>query len=83
MGPEFEKERIEETEKRVVERATKCPFWERAKEFGVTAQFDCVPPGLAWIEEGLKAINPKLTCKTTKALPHGDPYCEHVYELKE
>jgi len=83
MGPEFEKERIEETKKRVVERTTKCPFWERAKEFGVTAQFNCVPPGSAWINEGLKAINPKLTCKTTKALPHGDPYCEHVYELKE
>jgi len=83
MGPEMEGKRIEETEKRVVDRVTKCPFWERAKEFGVTAQYDCVPSCLAWSEEGLKAINPKLTFKITKALPCGDPYCELVCELKE
>jgi hypothetical protein len=83
MGPEYEKERIEETGERVVERWTKCPFWERAKEFGIAAQYDCVHGCLAWVEEGLKAINPKLTCKITKSLPHGDPYCEFVYKLKE
>jgi len=83
MGPENEGERIEETEKRVVDRVNKCPFWERAKEFGVTAEADCVPGCSAWCEEGLKAINPKLTFKITKALPRGDPYCELVYELKK
>lgn len=82
-NPEWKSERIEETEKRVVERATKCQWWERAKEFGVTAQFDCFPGCSAWVREGLKAVNPKLTCKITKALPRGDPYCEVVYELKE
>ena len=83
MGPEMEGERIEETEKRVVDRVTKCPWWERAKEFGITAQYDCVPGCSAWCEEGLKAINPKLTFKVTKALPRGDPYCESVIELKK
>lgn len=83
MGPEMEGERIEETEKRVVDRATKCPLWERVKEFGLTAQITDCPGCLAWTEEGLKAINPKLTCQITKALPRGDPYCEFVYELKE
>lgn len=83
MRPEMEGERIEETDKRVIGRVNKCPWWERIKEFGVTEQYDCVPGCLAWIEEGLKAINPKLAIKITKALPRGDPHCELVYELKE
>ena len=81
LGPECEIERIEETENRVVERWTKCPWWESAKQFGITAQYDCSCS--AWTEEGLKAINPKLTATLTKARPRGDPYCEYVYELKE
>ena len=83
MGPELEGQRIEETEKRVVSRITKCPWWERAKEFGVTAQVTDCPGCLAWGEEGLKAINPKLTFKINKALSRGDPYCELVSELME
>jgi hypothetical protein len=82
-GPECEIERIKETEKKVVDIWTKCPFWERAKEFGVTAQYDCVPGCSTWTEKGLEAINPKLMVRITKALPRGDPYCEFIYELKE
>lgn len=83
LGPEFELETIEKTRNRVVARATKCPFWERLKEFGATAQYDCVPACSAWGTEGLKAVNPKITRKIVKAPPRGDPYCEVVYELKE
>ena len=72
-----------ETEKKVVDIWTKCPFWERAKEFGVTAKYDCVPGCSTWTEKGLEVINPKLMVKITKALPRGDPYCEFIYELKE
>lgn len=83
LGPEFEIETIEKTRKRVVVRVTKCPFWERIKEFGATAQYDCVPACSAWGTEALKAVNPKITRTIIKAPPHGDPYCEVVYELKE
>ena len=83
MGPECVEERIEETKERVVERWIKCPFQERAKELGVAAQYDCFLGCLAWVKEGLHAINPNLSFKKTKAIPRGDPYCEFVYELKE
>jgi hypothetical protein len=81
LGPECKVERIEETANRVVERWIKCPWWESAKEFGITGQYDCTCS--AWTKEGLKAINPKLSVRLTKARPRGDPYCEYVYELKE
>jgi len=83
LGPEFELETVEKTRERVVVRVTKCPFWERVKEFGVTAQYDCVPACSVWGAEGLKAVNTKITRKIVKAPPRGDPYCEVVYELKE
>jgi hypothetical protein len=34
-------------------------------------------------EEGLKAINPKITFKRTTAIPRGDSYCEEIIEFKE
>lgn len=83
LGPEFEIETIEKTRNRVVFRVTKCAFWERIKEFGATAQYDCVPACSAWGAEGLKAVNPKITRKIVKAFPDGDPYCEVIYEFKE
>lgn len=83
MGPECTDERIEETKERVVQRWVKCPFNERAKEMRVADKHDCYPGCMAWVEGGLKAINPKLNFKKTKAMPRGDPYCDFIYEFKE
>ena len=83
MGPECTDEIIEENKERVVQRWVKCPFIERAKEMGVTDKQDCYSGCTAWVEEGLKAINPKLTITKAEAMPRGDPYCEWVYEFKE
>ena len=83
FGPEFKVEAIEKTKNRVVGRVTKCPFWERLKEFGATAQYDCVPGCAAWGTEALKMVNPKMTREIVKALPREDRYCEIVYELHE
>jgi hypothetical protein len=83
MGSGYEAERIEETEKKVVERWSKCPWWKMANDYGIADKYDCTSICAVSIEEGLKAINPKLTCKVTKTLPRGDPYCEFIYELKK
>ena len=84
VGREFPLEIIEETRERTVCRVTKCPWLERLKEFGFPPDLvDCGRFDLAWCREGLKAINPKLEVMLTKALPRGDPYCEHIVELKE
>ncbi len=79
-GPELEGENPEVTREKCVSRVTKCPWMERQKEFGL--KFDCSSFHQAWVDEGLKAINSKVTIKLTTALPRGDPYCESVHELK-
>jgi hypothetical protein len=84
MGPEFEWETVEESPERVVWKVTKCPWWVRAKEFGIKPENMICPSGhQAWAEEGGKAINPKIGHKITKAMPLGDQYCELVYEFKK
>jgi len=84
ISPEFEAERVEESPKRVVQRTTKCPWMERANEYGLTAEFASCPEGhQAWGVGGCKALNPKLTHKMTKFMTKGDPYCEYVVELEE
>jgi hypothetical protein len=80
LGPECGIERIEESRNRVVDRYTNCPWWESAKQFGISTQYACACPD--WTAEALKAINPKLTVTGTKSQPRGDPYCECVYELR-
>ena len=83
-GPEQTFEKGEATPERVVGRVTKCVWIERYKELEVDPALSTCPAGdQAWGEEGLKAIDPKLTYKVTKAMPWGDPYCEFVYEFKE
>ena len=78
------RETIEATPERAVWKVTKCEWWERYKEFEVDPELSpCAPTDQAWGEAGLKAVNPKLTYKITKAMPWGDPYCECVIELKE
>ena len=83
-GPEWEGEFVEQTPERVIWRDTKCPWWERYKEFEVDPVLRTCESGChAWVGEGLKAVNPKITFKLTKSLPLGDPYCEFVWEFKE
>lgn len=83
-GPEMEDEIVEATPERVVSRVTKCVWMERYKECEIDFAFiPCVQGDQAWGEEGLKAVNPKITYKITKAMPLGDPYCEMVCEFKE
>ena len=83
-GPEWKSELVEATRERVVWRNTKCPWWEKYKEFKIKPELSLCDVGhQAWNKEGLTAINPKLTCKLTKARPWGDPYCEDIYEFKE
>ena len=84
IGPEWEHEYIERTPEKVVCKLTKCPWWERYKEFNVDpAYIPCGAGHQAVCELAFKGINPKITYKLTKAIPWGDPYCEEVYELKE
>ena len=83
-GPETKMEIVEKSRERVLLRCTKCPWLERVKELKGKLELMVCPEGdQAWAEEGLKAINPKLTYKLTKAMPRGDPYCEVVIEFKE
>lgn len=83
-GPEHEIEIVEATPERVVYRVTTCAFMKRYKDHKVDVKFTGCPKGhQAWGEEGLKAINPRLTHKTTKTMPEGAPYCEYIIEFKE
>ena len=84
MGPEFEGEFVEKTPERVVYRTTKCPWMERYKEQGLNLDTIVCPEGhQKWGEEGLKAIDPRLTHKLTKTMPEKAPYCEYVIEFKK
>ena len=83
-GPEYKFELVEKTRERVILRRTQCPWWERYNEHKVDPELWVCPSGhQAWCEEGLKAIDPKLTYKLVNALTWGDPYCEAVIEFKD
>lgn len=83
-GPEIKDEIIEATRERAVLRRTQCVWIERYKEYEVdTELLTCPPAHQAFSEEGLKAINPKITHTLTKAIPWGDPYCEWIIEFKK
>jgi hypothetical protein len=84
QGDEWEWENPELTPKRTVVRVTKCPWFNRYKEFGVKPE-DMVCPGghIRFTGDGVKAVNPKIKHTLTKAMPWGDPYCEGIFELEE
>ena len=83
-GPEWEVEYVEKTPERVVCRFFKCPYWKRYEEFEVDPAFvTCDAVHQVWTEEGIKAVNPKIIYKLTKAMPWGDPYCEEVFAFKD
>ena len=84
MGPESQYEIVEATRERVVLKRAQCVWLERMNDFEVDAELmTCPPAHQANSEEGLKAVNPKITVKLTKAMPWGDPYCEDVIEFKD
>jgi len=83
-GPEVEAEIIEATPERAVVSITKCSWWERFKELDVNPELRGACNACeVWCEDGLKAINPKISYKLMKTSARGDPYCEAVIELKD
>ena len=83
-GPEGMGEIFEDSRERVVVRRSKCGWMERYKELEVDPELiTCDGGHLTFAGEGLKAIDPRINFKITKAMPWGDPYCELVYEFKE
>jgi hypothetical protein len=90
IGPELKYEFVEETRDRIVIKTPICTWMERLKELIENPEYihipdlsSCAAGCQAWNEEGLKAIDPKLNFKLTKAMPRGDPYCEIVIEFQE
>jgi hypothetical protein len=84
QGPEWEWETVEESPKKVVVRYHKCPWWNRYTEFGLKPE-DMICPGghINVTSKGIKAVNPKIKCTLTKAMPWGDDYCEDIWEMEE
>jgi hypothetical protein len=81
FGPESDIEIVKATREKAVVRWIKCPFGENNKKFGYKPElWVCPTAHQVRGEEGLKAINPKLTHKLIKALPR-DSYCEAVIEF--
>jgi len=83
-GPEVEAEIIEATSERAVVNITKCSWWERFKELDVNPELrGACNACKVWCEEGLRAINPKITYKLLRTSARGDSNCEVVIELKD
>jgi hypothetical protein len=80
MGPEFERT-VEGTAEKAILRTTECVWWNRQKELGVSDLCSVACP--AYCNAFAKSLNPKITVSLTKAMPRGDPYCEHVWELEK
>jgi hypothetical protein len=78
-------EYVEKSPERVVWRINRCLTWERYNEFEVDSEHRAGCHGVCqiWMEEGLKAVNPKIAFKLTKARSIGDPYCGYVIEFKD
>ena len=84
LGPGGEGEFVEESPERAVYKQTKCIWMDKYREYNVDPKYiPCVEGHQAWGERGVKAIDPRLSFKITKAMPKGDPYCEYVYEFKK
>ena len=78
---------VEESPNRLVHRLL-CNYWadweHRWKSKGIDIRNGLCDMGCkAWGEEWALKINPKMSCKRTRWLVEGDPYCEYVFEIKE
>ena len=83
-GPGLEWEVLEETPQRCVTRITNCPWYDVYKEFGIKPEdMICPSDHIAFVKRGMRAVNPNITHKLTKAMPWGDYYCEDIYEFEE
>ena len=83
-GPEDKRVIVEASRERAVLRWQKCGWMERYRELEVDPELiTCDGGHQTFAGEGLKAIDPRINFKITKAMPWGDPYCELVIEFKE
>jgi len=82
MGPEFKWEIVEATDDKCVQRATKCPWYERWKEQALDFDF-CGSGHQRWGDGACESLNPNFTVTLTKNMQRGDPHCEHVIERKK
>jgi hypothetical protein len=83
-GSEYRDETVEVNRERAVGIVTKCAWNEMFNELEIAPELrgGCVICTV-WVGEGIKAVNPKITVKRTKAMQSGDPYCEFIWEFKE
>jgi hypothetical protein len=81
MGPECNFEVVEATENKCVGTATKCPWHERWREFGIKEDF-CTSGHQAWGDGAVQSLNPNLSFKLTKNMVRGDSNCEWSVERK-
>jgi hypothetical protein len=82
MGPEFEFETVEATAEKAVVRCTKCPWWHRMQELGISDDL-CSSGDAGFTAALVKSLNPDASAELTSAMPRGDAYCEWVYELQK
>jgi hypothetical protein len=82
MGPEFEFEITEATAEKAVFKFHECQWYNRMKELGISDDL-CTAACPAYWNGLAKSFNPKLNARLAKAMPLGDPFCEHVQELQK
>ncbi len=85
VGPEIEGKIVEATPERAVYKTFKCTLWDIYDEQEIHSELrvGCHGGHEVWYKKGLMTLNPKLTCKFTKAMGKGDPYCEIIIEFKD
>lgn len=84
VGPELTAEIVEASKEIAKIRVATCAWKERFNEHNVLLAFRiCNPAHNSWAEEGLKAVNPKISRKLVNSMGKGDPYCEEVISLKD
>jgi len=82
MGPEYAIEEIVASADKTCMKITKCPFWNRMQEFGLSADL-LSACDLAFWDSFIKTLNPEVTMKHGRQMHLGDPYCEWIFEAKK
>jgi hypothetical protein len=78
----FEFEITEATAEKAVFKFHECQWYNRMKELGISDDL-CTAACPAYWNGLAKSFNPKLNASLAKAMPLGDPFCEHVQELQK
>ncbi|NYT01404.1 MAG: hypothetical protein GKC10_01415 [Methanosarcinales archaeon] len=79
MGPEFEGQAVEASPDRVVQRVTKCPMYNRAREMGHLRScqpFYCE----TFCRSAVESMNPRYSHRHASKMCADDPYCERIVE---